>query len=128
MSEAPRVFVSYSHRDREWVRKFADRLDEAGIPVWMDEKEIAIGEQFLDRLEEAIRESDTLIFVITPENVNSPNAYFELGAALGMGKKVLAIVANEVAWQDLPEPIKLRRYVAMESPEETAQDIVGALT
>lgn len=128
MSETRKVFISYSHQDRDWVSRFADRLSESGIQAWMDEKEIALGEQLVERIEEALRTSDSLVFVITPENVHSPNAYFELGAALGMGKRVIAIVASEVSRQDLPEPIRLRRYVTMESPEETAKDVVEALT
>ncbi|MCI0560908.1 MAG: toll/interleukin-1 receptor domain-containing protein [Nitrososphaera sp.] len=128
MSESRQVFISYSHRDREWVRKFVNRLIEAGLRVWIDEKDIALGEPIIVRLEEALRSSDTLVFVLGPENIKSPNSYFELGAALGMGKRIIAVVSGNVPLEDLPAPIRSRRYLIMESPEETAREVAEALT
>ena len=41
---------------------------------------------------------------------------------------MIAIVGREVKNEDLPGPIRLRRYLVIESPEETAREVVEALS
>jgi hypothetical protein len=127
MEELNQVFVSYSHQDREWVREFVEKLMKEGVYVWLDEKEIAVGESIADKLEQGLRSSDSLVFVLSSENIHSSNLFFELGAALGAGKRVIAIVDKNVPAKDLPLPIRRRRYLLRGNPEETARDVVEAL-
>lgn len=122
------VFISYDREDRRWVREFVKGLTGQGLNVWMDEKRIALGEPVAEKLEEALRSSDSLVLVLSPNSIESPTTYFELGAALGMGKRLIAIVSREVMREDLPGPIRLRRHLVMESPEETAREVVEALS
>lgn len=39
-----RIFLSHSSRDIEAVRPLADDLQRAGLDVWLDEKEIKVGD------------------------------------------------------------------------------------
>jgi hypothetical protein len=32
----PRVFISYSQDDSDWVRKFAEALRDQSVDVWLD--------------------------------------------------------------------------------------------
>jgi predicted nucleotide-binding protein len=127
MNLSNQVFISYGHHDQEWVRQFVEELTREGINVWLGEEEIALGEPIADKLEEALRSSETLILIFDPESVHSSNLFFELGAALGAGKRVIAIVDKDVPAKDLPAPIRMRRYLLKEKPEETARDVAKAL-
>jgi len=127
MEKSNLVFISYSHRDREWVHEFVEELTKRGVNVWLDEKEIALGELIADKLEEALRSSDSLILVLSPENIHSSNLFFELGAALAGGKRVIAVVDKDVQAKDLPAPIRHRRYLVKESPQGTAGHVAEVL-
>ena len=123
-----KVFISHSQRDKQWVREFAEILETSGINVWLDDFEIAVGEPIADKLTEALRSSDSLVFVFGTQSTQTPWLFFELGMALSLGKRVIAVVGRDVAVKELPEPIRERRYLVMESPQETAREVAEALT
>ena len=55
------------------------------------------------------------------------NLFFELGAAIGMGKRVVPIVPKGVDPSVLPLDIRLRRYLIRDTPEETAEELSNTL-
>jgi hypothetical protein len=128
MGKPNQVFISHGLRDLEWVHAFAKQLTDEGVNVWLAEKEISPGESWADKLEEALRVSDTLVFIFDSESVTSSNTNFELGVALGAGKRLIAIVDRDVPVKDLPGPIRLRRYLVKGQPKETAIGVAQALT
>jgi hypothetical protein len=119
------IFISHARADREWVRTFAESLTAQGVQVWLDELQIPAGERLEKAMEQGFRGSDVIAFVITPDNVRSPNLLFELGAALGMGKRAVPILSKDVDTSELPYPLRVRRFLARESPEETAKKLVA---
>ena len=127
MTESHTVFISYGHRDRQWAREFANELSNQGIHVWIDERDIKWGEPLEDKLEEALRSSESMVFIIDLESLTSSNSNFELGVALGAGKRLIAVVDRDVPVSDLPGPIRSRRYLTKERPKETARDVAKAL-
>ena len=127
MNKPDKAFISYSHRDKGWVRSLVENLVNEGVDVWLDEKEISVGESIADKIEEGLRSSDSLVLVISPENIQSSNLFFELGAALAMGKRVIPVVDENVPVKDLPPPIRLKRFLLRGDPQETAREIADAL-
>src|SRR6266576_2699118 len=90
-----KVFVSYSHRDAEWAKEFAKALTDRGVEVWIDQLALKAGESIREGVEKGLRESDLFVALIDPSSVTTPSLFFELGAAIGMGKRVVAIVPKE---------------------------------
>ena len=123
----PRVFLSYSRRDADWARSFAEALKQRGVSVWFDEFDVKPGEPLRDALESGLRNSDVLVALLDPQYPSKPAAFFELGAAIGMGKKVVSIVPKDVDPTSLPLNVRLRRYVVRDSPEETAEELSHTL-
>jgi predicted nucleotide-binding protein len=123
----PSVFVSYSRRDVDWARSFAQALKQREVSVWFDEFEVRPGEPWRDALESALRNSDVLVALLDAEYPSRPAVFFELGAAIGMGKKVVAIVPKDLDPVNLPLDLRLRRYLVRESPEETAEEFSHTL-
>ncbi len=122
----PQFFISYSHADDpEWVRRFSKSLAKKGIPVWMDELKVRAGDDIRDAIEKGMRESDTVVSIISADDPRSPNTLFELGAALGMGKRLVAIVPENFDPASLPFSLRTRRFLVRHSPEETADALVG---
>jgi predicted nucleotide-binding protein len=123
-----KIFLSYSHRDadRAWIRAFADSLQRRGATVWFDEVEIHAGESLREAIEKGLRSSDIVVSLVTPDSVTRPNLFFEIGAAVGMGKRVVAILPKDLDPGLLPDPLRSRRFLLRESPDETAEELLSA--
>jgi hypothetical protein len=123
----PQVFISYSRGDDDWARSFAEALAQRGVRVWLDEFRVNAGESFRDAVEVGLRESDVLVALIDPASSLKPNLFFELGAAIGLGKRIVPIVPRELDSSKLPFDLRSRKFLLRGSPEDTAEELAHAL-
>jgi len=65
--------------------------------------------------------------LLDADSPSRPNLFFELGAAIGMGKKVVAIVPKDLDPSALPLEVRLRRYLIRHTPEQTAEELSNTL-
>jgi len=80
-----KVFISHSSKDAKFVRRLAtDLRAHEGIDAWLDRWEINPGDKIPDRIEEALREADVFILVLSPDSVSSPWVEYERQAWLTM--------------------------------------------
>ena len=121
----PRVFVSYSHKEAAWAKEFAQALSQRGLQVWIDQLAVQAGESIREAVEKGLRESDIFVTLIAPSTLSSPSLFFELGAAIGMGKRVVAIVPEDFDPAQLPLPLRTRRFLIKRTPEATAGELLG---
>lgn len=83
-------FLSYAHSDKELVKKeIIPLLKEMNIDIWFDEYEIGYNQPIYDLIIKGIREVD---FVIALYNSRSSYINFEIGAAIGQNKPVIALL------------------------------------
>ena len=83
------VFVSYSRRDSEFVRRLADSVSERGKDVWLDTEGIPDAEVFPEAIKRAIEGSDAFVFVITPSSVGSAYCENEVEYARDLQKRIV---------------------------------------
>jgi nucleoside 2-deoxyribosyltransferase len=121
----PRVFVSYSHKEAAWAKEFAQALSQRGLQVWIDQLAVKAGESIGEAVEKGLRESDIFVTLIDPSTLSSPSLFFELGAAIGMDKRVVAIVPEDLDPSQLPLPLRARRFLIKRAPEATAGELLG---
>jgi predicted nucleotide-binding protein len=124
---ARKIFISYSHDDTDWVRAFAEALRHERIEVWLDQWEVKLGESLRDALEAGLRQSDAIVAVVSRSNARNPNIFFELGVALGMGKRLIPVVSKDLETSSIPFDLRARRYITKGSPEETARQVASAV-
>src|SRR4051812_25190644 len=125
--EKRQVFISHSARDAEWARSFAKALKERGVTVWFDEFDVQPGASLRDALETGLRSSDVLVALYDPDTESRPNLFFELGAAIGMGKRIVPIIPKGLDPSALPLDVRLRRYLLRETPDQTAEELSNTL-
>lgn len=123
----PKVFISHTSASRNWAREFAKALRALKADIWFDEFNIKPGDSIPDLIEAGLRGSDIVVMLIDKESLNSPNFLFELGAALGLDKRIVPIVAEESTARSLPLPLLRKKYLLQRSPEETAKELVTGL-
>src|ERR1700704_3939344 len=83
--EKLKVFISYSRRDAsEFADELVAGLELAGFAPFLDRHDIAAGEDWEARLGGLILESDTIVFVVSPEAVKSERCAWEAEKAIAL--------------------------------------------
>lgn len=89
------VFISHASTDSKLAMRVAAVLNKAGMQAW-DGSQIFPGDNWGDALAEALRKSDAMVVLLTPDALRSPNISLEIGYALGNKNykgRVLSVVA-----------------------------------
>jgi WD40 repeat protein len=122
------VFVSYSRRDSDFVRRLAESVSEHGKDVWLDTDGIADTEVFPEAIKRAIEGADAFLFVITPASVASTYCENEVEYARDMQKRIVPVLRAPVADPDLPAEIRDRNWIPFTSDEEFDASLGRLLT
>ena len=87
------VFISHASCD-EWVAKqIARRIEQFNVATFLSELHIKLGdEDFEDRLLEALDQCSELIVLLTPEALQRPYVWMELGAVWETRKRASVIL------------------------------------
>src|SRR6478735_1410792 len=123
------VFVSYSRRDSEFVRRLTEAVsDRGGRDVWLDTEGIQDGEVFPEVIKRAIEQSNTFLFVITPNAVNSAYCENEVEYARQMQKRILPVLREPVPDAELPAEIRDRNWIPFTEDAEFEQGMARLAT
>ena len=102
------IFISYSHSDKTFVGKLAAALVKNNAHVWVDEWELNVGDSILNKVQEAIQESSTLLVVLSMASVQSEWCKKELSAGLMRELDEKRVVVLPVLLEDCDIPMFLR--------------------
>ncbi|MCH8045728.1 MAG: toll/interleukin-1 receptor domain-containing protein, partial [Planctomycetes bacterium] len=59
------LFLSHATADKEWVLNVVERLEALGLRVFVDSREIAVGDNFVLRLSDALERSRYMVLVLS---------------------------------------------------------------
>ena len=90
------VFISYSRKDKTFVRRLFDALEANDLDVWVDWDDIPPSVDWMTEILGGIENSNYFIFVITPDSVHSKIAYAELEHAVTHHKILLPLLHRDV--------------------------------
>jgi hypothetical protein len=77
-----RIFISYSSKDKAFVRKLTKRIESQGYIVWLDEKELIAGDYLPKKIGEAIEKSRVSIVIVSNNSLESGWVQHEISNAL----------------------------------------------
>ena len=123
----PKVFISHSGNqpDKTWLDEFLSSLESLDILVWFDRSAIAPGASFTQEITKALRSSDLIVTLLEENAALSPNVYVELGIAIAMSKRMVAIVPPNLDLKLLPDPLRERSFIIKRTPQETANAVAS---
>jgi TIR domain len=110
MTEKPKVFISYSHRDEEYAQKLLRHLKvlgrEADFDVWSDRK-IEVGQDWHNEIKRHIEKARIAILLVSADYLASEwIAQEELPALLEeqsqRGLRILPLVVSPSLWKNTP--------------------------
>jgi hypothetical protein len=124
-----RVFISYTHEDKELAGRIAHGLQREGLDVWYGETELLPGDNFAQKMSEALESSDAMVVVITPDALQSPWVRREIEFALGniaYRGRVIPVLAGrmeEVGEEQVPWILRKLQMVKLSDAEEEDEGI-----
>jgi hypothetical protein len=124
------VFISYSRKDKEFVRRLHEALNQRDREAWVDWEDIRPTEEFMQAIYGAIEGADTFVFVLTPDSVASEVCAREIAHAAAHNKRMVPIVARDVDAKAVPEPLAKLNWIfsrARDDFEAAAGSLVSAL-
>jgi hypothetical protein len=107
------VFISYARRDGSIAAQaFRDNLLTVGADPWLDVKDIQGGVEWRPELEDAIRESDAVLLLLTPRASESIHVQSEIEYARQIQKRVVPLVIGKV--DPVPAFVAGLQYIKVE--------------
>lgn len=103
-----RVFLCHSSKDKTFVRRLANDLERYGINIWIDDREIRVGDSLRETIEKGLASSDYVLVVLSNEALNRPWVKEELNAAFAIEKERDRKVILPVLIEQCEVPIFLK--------------------
>lgn len=106
------VFISHAGTDTWVARRIAEQIELRGGSTFLDESHIAVGEDFEERILQALDQANELLVLLTPWSLKRPYVWAEIGAAWGKRTPIVGVLhgltADELSTQ-AGVPILLKR-------------------
>lgn len=125
------VFISYSHRDGDWVWDWlVPRLKQEGLRICIDRECFEAGEPIVVAIERAVKTSRKTLLVLTPDYVasewaESENLLVQTSDPAARRRRMIPLKLKEC---DLPERIKMLNYVDFTDPNRWGTEFQRLLT
>ena len=107
----PDLFISYSRKDKDFVRRLDESLKSRGRDAWVDWEDIRPTEDFMQAIYGAIEGVDTFVFVLTPDSVASVVCGREIAHAVAHNKRMVPIVTRDVNAETVPEALAKLNWI-----------------
>lgn len=103
------IFVSYSRSDWEkYVSPMVDHLRDQGLAVWVDQHLLEGGDDWLDRINDALDKCYCMVLCVSPEALNSRYVKMEYRYFIDEDKPIIPVIVR-----DAKLPAELRRIQHM---------------
>jgi hypothetical protein len=91
------VFVSYAEPDKAMMEKIRNSLRRESLTVWTNSTDIQTGEAFEAAIQRGIEQADNVVYLLSPDSIDSHFAQKELEIALSLNKRIIPILVRETS-------------------------------
>ena len=121
----PSIFISYSRKDTEFVKRLAKSLEQEGYDPWWDIADLRGGQTWAAEIEKHVRACDAAVIVLSPDSNRSEWVGKETLKALELKKTIIPVKWRE---SELPFPLVDRQFVDFRDRyDEALRDLCQAL-
>lgn len=122
------LFISYSRRDAAFASRLRDHLVRAGKTCWIDQGNIAHGEEWWPTILAAIERSACVVCLVSPPFKQSRPCHAEAAHARALNKKIIQVLHQQV--DAIPQPVAHVAAIPWspaDTPEALAELVLAAL-
>lgn len=121
------IFVSYSHKDKEFVDQLCSNLISEKIHLWMDRWELKPGDSLIDSVQIALKHAGAILVVLSKSYIESTWCKKEMNAGLireleEKGNVIIPIVIEKC---DIPIFLREKMYADFRNDWDEAYRILA---
>ncbi|NEO33296.1 MAG: TIR domain-containing protein [Symploca sp. SIO3C6] len=105
------VLISYADENRAIMEKVRNSLRRESITVWTSRTDIQTGEDFSEAIKRGIEQTDNLVYLLSPNSVNSSYTQQELDLAVSLNKRIIPVLVYETEPKLIPEVLRELQYI-----------------
>ena len=122
--ERPDVFISYSRHDKDWVgQRLFVALEARGKDVWVDLDDIRGGaSDWRATIWAGIESAKVVIFVLSPESLESKICGEELAHAVELNKRIIPVLRRPVD-TEIPDALERPNWIFAREEDDQEQAI-----
>ncbi len=120
------IFISYSHKDKDWVQNWLlPKLETNGLPCHIDFRDFEIGVPGIINMERAVETCDKTVLVLTPDYLNSDFAQFEAillqsQDPTGLKKRIVPLMLKDC---QLPKRLAMLTWADFRDPDRREAEL-----
>lgn len=89
------IFLSHSKKDGDFAELMKLRLEKEGISAWIDNDRLEPGVDWRKEIDDSIKNSKSLIVIMSPEARESEYVTYEWAYAWGVGIRIIPVMLRE---------------------------------
>ena len=117
------VFISYSRRDKVFTQKLFEALKAENRSVWADWEDIPAASDWDAEIKEGIEQTESVLFLLSPEWIKSNECRKELNHAVSMGKRLIPILYQMVDPNCVPPELAKINWVYMRDTDDFGKSL-----
>jgi internalin A len=125
-NQALKVFISYGHDDKAFVKKLAGDLGKDSIEAWWDFDALKGGHDWQKEIQQGIKRCDYFIVVLSPNSVDRDWVLKEITFANEYKKKIIPLMLKEC---ERPISVIEKQYIDFEKQTQKVaiNELLGIL-
>ena len=116
MVKMPQVFISHTNAEGEFAKQLARDLQSHGLTVWSADQHIGPGDHWLEVIQDAIRDSQNILVILSRNSARS--SWVEAEAAIALchgGKRIVPVYSTKDV--DVPFMLRSIQGIDLSDPE-----------
>lgn len=114
----PDVFISYSRRDKAFAQQVVTALTDQHYDVWVDFEDIPFATDWWEEICAGIESADAVIFIISPDSLESDYCRLEVNHAVKNKKRLIPILYRQAEPSTVPAHIAALHWIEFTEVEQ----------
>lgn len=99
------VMITYAQQESDFARRLYATLKKSDYQIWVDWEDIPLGANWWDAITQALENSGTVLFVVSPASMASPTCQLTLAHARHYNKRIISVLYQPATLEDALEHI-----------------------
>ncbi|UBF27678.1 TIR domain-containing protein [Kovacikia minuta CCNUW1] len=115
------AFISYAAEDKDFMVKLSKVLMRESFTIWTNQTDINTGEEFQTIINQGIEEADNVIYLISPNSLESKYCQQELAYALSLNKRIIPLLIKETNLEQVSRELRVLQFIDFSGYEDELQ-------